>query len=158
MTRPGSKVGGPRLILAFDFGTRRIGVAVGNELTASARALESLPARDGIPDWERVTRLVAEWQPDLFVVGLPLNRDDSESAMSQRARKFGKRLYGRYGKPLEMMDERGSTWEAKAIARESGYRDSRKSYREQGVDGLAAVLILESWFATQEGLPARPFS
>lgn len=143
---------GQRLILAFDFGTRRIGVAVGNELLASATALEPLPARDGIPDWQVVSRLVEEWRPDLFVVGLPLNMDGSESAMSTRARKFGKRLYGRYGKPCEMFDERGSTREAKAIARQAGHRGN---YRDEGVDGLAAQLILEGWFARSEGLPGR---
>ncbi|GAA0559569.1 Holliday junction resolvase RuvX [Halomonas salifodinae] len=141
---------GERLILAFDFGTRRIGVAVGNELIHSARELEPLPARDGIPDWAQVTRLVDEWRPDLFVVGLPINMDGSESEMSTRARKFGKRLYGRYGKPCELVDERGSTREAKAIAREQGHRGN---YREEGIDGLAAVLILEGWFAGREGLP-----
>ncbi len=147
-------VAGQRLVLAFDFGTRRIGVAVGNELIRRATALDPLPARDGIPDWNVVTRLVEEWQPDLFVVGLPLNMDDSESDMSRRARKFGKRLYGRYGKPCEMVDERGSTREAKTIARSLGHRGN---YREESVDGLAAQLILESWFARDEGLPARPF-
>ncbi|WP_431024775.1 Holliday junction resolvase RuvX [Halomonas sp. H5] len=141
---------GERLILAFDFGTRRIGVAVGNELIHSARELEPLPAQDGIPDWAQVTRLVDEWRPDLFVVGLPINMDGSESEMSTRARKFGKRLYGRYGKPCELVDERGSTREAKAIAREQGHRGN---YREEGIDGLAAVLILEGWFAGREGLP-----
>lgn len=145
---------GQRLVLAFDFGTRRIGVAVGNELIRRATALDPLPARDGIPDWQVVTQRVEEWQPDLFVVGLPLNMDDSESDMSRRARKFGKRLYGRYGKPCEMVDERGSTREAKSIARGLGHRGN---YREESVDGLAAQLILESWFARDEGLPARPF-
>lgn len=144
---------GQRLVLAFDFGTRRIGVAVGNELIRRATALDSLPARDGIPDWHVMTRLIQEWQPDLFVVGLPINMDDSESDMSRRARKFGKRLYGRYGKPCEMIDERGSTREAKTIARGLGHRGN---YRDEGVDGLAAQLILESWFARDEGLPARP--
>ncbi|GED22618.1 Holliday junction resolvase RuvX [Halomonas halmophila] len=140
----------PRLILGFDFGTRRIGVAVGNELTASARVLDPLPARDGIPDWHQVSRLIEEWQPDLFVVGLPLNMDDTESVMSTRARKFGKRLFGRYGIPCEMADERGSTREAKTIARDAGHRGN---YRDDGVDGLAAVLIVEGWLADQEGLP-----
>jgi putative holliday junction resolvase len=145
-----------RLILAFDFGTRRIGVAVGNELIKSARPLEPLPARDGIPDWQQVARLVEEWRPDLFVVGLPLNMDGTESAMSTRARKFGKRLFGRFGRPCEMADERGSTREAKAIAREVPHqRDRHKSYRDDGVDGISAVLILESWFARLEGLPPR---
>nr|WP_300307156.1 Holliday junction resolvase RuvX [Halomonas sp.] len=143
---------GSRLILAFDFGTRRIGVSVGNELLRSARELAPLPARDGIPNWETISALVDEWQPDLFVVGLPLNMDGSESTMSTRARKFGKRLYGRYGKPCEMFDERGTTREAKAIAREQGHGGN---YRKESVDGIAAVLILEGWFAQQEGLPAR---
>lgn len=141
---------GQRLILGFDFGTRRIGVAVVNELVGRARELPALPARDGIPDWQQVAALVSEWQPDLFVVGLPLNMDGSESAMSTRARKFGKRLYGRFGVPCEMADERGSTREAKAIARDQGHRGD---YRADSVDGIAAVLILESWLARQEGLP-----
>ncbi|MGC3874076.1 Holliday junction resolvase RuvX [Halomonas sp. GXIMD04776] len=143
---------GSRQVLAFDFGTRRIGVAVGHELVARATALAPLPARDGIPDWNAVSKLIEEWGPDLFVVGLPLNMDGSESEMSTRARKFGKRLYGRYGKPCEMVDERGSTREAKAIAREAGHRGN---YRDDGVDGLAAQLILEGWFAQREGLPGR---
>ncbi|XGA80121.1 Holliday junction resolvase RuvX [Halomonas sp. CH40] len=141
---------GQRLVLAFDFGTRRIGIAVGNELLKSARELTPLPARDGIPDWNQLTRLVEEWQPDFFVVGLPLNMDGSESVMSTRARKFGNRLHGRYGKPCQMVDERGTTREAKQIAHAAGHRGN---YRQDSVDGIAAVLILEGWFAHLEGLP-----
>ncbi|WP_416138684.1 Holliday junction resolvase RuvX [Halomonas sp. HK25] len=143
---------GERLVLGFDFGTRRIGVAVGNELLASARELDPLPARDGIPDWQQVARLVEEWQPDLFVVGLPLTAEGEEQPMSTRARKFGQRLFGRFGVPCEMVDERGSTGEAKVIARELGHRGN---YREESVDGISAVLIVERWFAAREGLPGR---
>lgn len=146
---------GQRLILAFDYGTRRIGVAVGNELLHSARELTPLTARDGIPDWSIVTRLLNEWQPDLLVVGLPLNMDGSESEMSTRARKFGNRLHGRFGKPCEMVDERGTTREAKTIAREAGHKGN---YRQDSVDGIAAILILEGWFAHQEGLPGGRIS
>ena len=146
---------GQRLILAFDYGTRRIGVAVGNELLHSARELTPLTARDGIPDWKVVSQLLTEWQPDLLVVGLPLNMDGSESAMSIRARKFGNRLHGRYGKPCEMVDERGTTREAKLIAREAGHKGN---YRQDSVDGIAAILILEGWFADQEGLPGGRLS
>jgi len=146
-TAPGS-----RLILAFDFGTKRIGVSVGNELLASARELEPLAARDGIPDWRVISALVEEWRPDLFVVGLPLNMDGSESEMSTRARKFGNRLFGRYGVVCEMFDERGTTREAKTIARDQGHAGN---YRQQSVDGIAAVLILEGWFAQREGLSSR---
>lgn len=143
---------GERLILGFDFGTRRIGVAVGNELLASARELDPLPARDGIPDWQQVARLVEEWRPDLFVVGLPLTAEGEEQPMSTRARKFGKRLFGRFGVPCEMVDERGSTGEAKVIARARGHCGN---YREASVDGISAVLIVERWFAAREGLPGR---
>lgn len=146
---------GQRLILAFDYGTRRIGVAVGNELLHSARELTPLTARDGIPDWNVVTHLLNEWQPDLLVVGLPLNMDGSESEMSTRARKFGNRLHGRFGKPCEMVDERGTTREAKTIAREAGHKGN---YRQDSVDGIAAILILEGWFAHQEGLPGGRLS
>ncbi len=139
-------------MLGFDFGTRRIGVAVGNELLASARELDPLAARDGIPDWQQVARLMEEWQPDLFVVGLPLTADGEEQLMSTRARKFGKRLFGRFGVPCEMVDERGSTGEAKVIARERGHRGS---WKDDGVDGISAVLIVERWFAAREGLPGR---
>lgn len=146
---------GQRLILAFDYGTRRIGVAVGNELLRSARELNPLTARDGIPDWNVVSRLLNEWQPDLLVVGLPLNMDGSESDMSIRARKFGNRLHGRFGKLCEMVDERGTTREAKLIAREAGHKGN---YRQDSVDGIAAILILEGWFAHQEGLPGGRLS
>ncbi len=146
---------GQRLILAFDYGTRRIGVAVGNELLRSARELTPLTARDGIPDWNVVSRLLNEWQPDLLVVGLPLNMDGSESDMSTRARKFGNRLHGRFGKPCEMVDERGTTREAKLIAREAGHKGN---YHQDSVDGIAAILILEGWFAHQEGLPGGRLS
>ena len=139
-------------MLGFDFGTRRIGVAVGNELLASARELDPLAARDGIPDWQQVARLMEEWQPDLFVVGLPLTADGEEQLMSTRARKFGKRLFGRFGVPCEMVDERGSTGEAKVIARERGHRGS---WKDDGVDGISAVLIVERWVAAREGLPGR---
>lgn len=137
---------GQRLVMAFDFGARRIGVAVGNELLGSASQLEPLPARDGIPDWQLVGRLIEEWQPDLFVVGLPINMDGTESEMSLRARKFGNRLHGRYGRPLEMFDERGTTRAAKAIAREAGHKGN---YRDDSVDGIAAELILSGWFEQQ---------
>ncbi|MGJ8525825.1 putative pre-16S rRNA nuclease [Halomonadaceae bacterium LMG 33818] len=135
---------GQRLVMAFDFGSRRIGVAVGQEMLGSCTPLPPLTARDGQPDWSKVTDLVLEWRPDLFVVGLPLNMDDSESEMSRRARKFGNRLYGRYARPIEMVDERGSTREAKKIARERGRKAG--SYREDGVDGIAAELILKAFF------------
>ncbi|MGO1344947.1 Holliday junction resolvase RuvX [Chromohalobacter japonicus] len=144
---------GQRLVLAFDYGTRRIGVAVGNEMLGSATALSPLPARNGIPEWQQIGQLLNEWQPDLLVVGLPLNMDGTESDMSRRARKFGNRLHGRFGKPVEVFDERGSTRAAKRIARDAGHRGN---YRDDGVDGIAAQLILESFFADDTFLHRMP--
>lgn len=128
--------------LGFDFGTRRIGVAFGQSLTGSAAPVATLPARDGIPDWNDLDALVAKWQPDVFVVGQPYNMDDSESELLLRARKFGNRLNGRYHKPCYGMDERLSSFEArgKLLRRESNAQ----------VDSLAAQLILEGWFSCLE--------
>ncbi len=133
----------PQTLLAFDFGTRTIGVASGQSVTATASPLEPLSARDGIPDWQRVEALLAEWRPARLVVGLPLNMDGSESELSARARKFGKRLHGRFGLPVDYCDERLSSFEAKGhILDRGGSRD----FKRENVDSLSAVLILESWF------------
>lgn len=137
---------GERQVMAFDFGSRRIGVAVGHERIQSAAPLPPIPARDGIPsDWDKVTACLMEWRPDLLIVGLPLNEDGSESLMSRRARKFGNRLYGRYARPVEWINEYGSTRMAKAIAKARGRRQG--SYRDDGVDGIAAEVILTTFFA-----------
>lgn len=129
-------------VLGFDYGTQKIGVASGQTATGTASGIAILPARDGIPDWAQIERLLKEWQPALLVVGLPLNMDGSESELSARARKFGNRLHGRTGLPVEMWDERLSSREARELARDSGRG------REQ-VDALAAALVLESWLAAQ---------
>lgn len=126
-------------VLAFDFGSKRIGVAVGQSLTGTAEPLAEISARDGIPDWAVIERLIGEWQPDCLLTGLPLNMDGSEGPMSQRARKFARRLHGRFGLASYLWDERLSSQEAKSL------RPS-DNYRRDAVDSLAAVTILESWF------------
>ncbi len=126
-------------VIAFDFGTRQIGVAVGQTLTATARPLAVLKARDGIPDWGKISSLLKEWQPDKLLVGLPLNMDGSRSEFCARTEKFARRLHGRYGLPVEMMDERLSTFEAKQR------QPQHTSYRENPIDDSAACLILEGW-------------
>ncbi|GAA4651999.1 Holliday junction resolvase RuvX [Kistimonas scapharcae] len=131
-----------RTLMAFDYGTRNIGVAIGQSVTGTATALPGLKARDGIPDWQQVKRLIDEWQPDAFVIGMPLNMDGTESEMSQRARKFGNRLYGRFGKAWHAADERLSTYEAKEWAGRLGHTGS---YGDNPVDSMAAQMILESW-------------
>lgn len=135
----------PIRALAFDFGTKRIGVAYGQSLTGTAQAVGIIPAADGIPDWAVLEALVAEWKPDVFVVGLPYNMDDSESELLLRARKFGKRLEGRLHKPCYGIDERLTSFEARG--------ELMRGESEGIVDAVAARLILETWL---DGLPAIP--
>jgi putative Holliday junction resolvase len=116
---------------------------VGNSLTETCQTLAVLPARDGIPDWPVVAQLVEEWQPGLLLVGNPLNMDDSESELSRLAQKFGRRLAARFRLPVEYMDERLSSFEAKQQLRDEGHRGD---YRREPADSLAAKLVLESWF------------
>ena len=132
-------------VLAFDYGLRHIGVAVGTAITGTATPLSALSAKDGTPDWNKIERLLSEWEPERLLVGLPLNMDGSESEMAQRARKFANRLHGRFGLPVETWDERLSSFEARGMILEKGRRD----FKERGVDSLSAALILESWFAGQ---------
>ncbi|KUJ82898.1 Holliday junction resolvase RuvX [Microbulbifer flavimaris] len=136
----------PLTALAFDFGTRSIGTAYGQTVTDSARELPPLPARDGQPDWNQLQRLVEEWQPKLLLVGLPLNMDGTESELSQRARKFGNRLHGRTGLPVEFVDERLSTRAAKEEAFERGHRGN---FARDPVDSIAARIILEDWLRSR---------
>jgi len=132
----------PRTILAFDFGLRHIGVAVGNTLLGTSRPLTVLQAKEGTPDWDAVAALATEWHPELLLVGDPLNMDGSESDLCRRARKFARRLHGRLGLPVEMTDERLSSFEAKQTSRERGHRGD---YRTHPVDSHAAEVILRSW-------------
>ncbi len=127
------------LMLGFDYGLARIGVATGQTLTGTASPLVALKANDGIPVWDDVERLLNEWKPDALVVGLPLHADGTESEMAIRAKKFGQRLHGRYGLPVHYIDEFESTREARDL---TGYRGKAG---DQGgtLDTAAACVILE---------------
>jgi putative Holliday junction resolvase len=132
----------PRLLLGFDYGTKQIGVAVGQAVTGQARELCVLKAQNGVPDWQKVEALIKEWQPDAIVVGLPLNMDGTKSEMSERAEKFARRLNGRFNLPVHTHDERLTTFEAKGQRLAQGQRGG---YRDNPVDALAAALLLEGW-------------
>ena len=129
--------------MGFDFGTQSIGIAVGQKVTQTATALKPMPAEDGKPVWEDLTRIVNEWQPDQFVVGMPYNMDGTESELSRRATRFGRRLEGRYNTPWVAMDERLSSFDVKASMHESGVRIKGP------IDSVAAKFILESWLRSQ---------
>jgi len=133
--------------LAFDYGLKNIGVAVGQSLTKSYSPLSIINAKDGIPDWQIIKNLLDKWQPKYVIVGLPLNMDDSESEMSIRATKFARRLHGRFGCHVELIDERLSSQEAKEIAKSDGHRGA---YKDNPIDALAASLILKTWWQQQD--------
>lgn len=139
--------GAPRLVLAFDFGKRRIGVACGDTLSRTARPLSGVVNSPAGPRWDVVDSLLREWQPALLVVGLPYNVDDSESIMTAAARGFAVELEHRYTLPVKLVDERYSSLEAETrlrSERESGLR--RRRVAKADVDAAAACVILERWF------------
>lgn len=129
--------------MAFDYGTQNIGVAVGQSLTGSGHELSPLKAKDGIPNWQYIQQLLVEWRPDILVVGLPLHMDGRESELSRLARKFGRRLHGRFGKEVVWVDERLSSYEARCDAYSKGHKGD---YAKNPIDSIAARFILESWF------------
>ena len=133
----------PETLLAFDYGTRRIGIAVGQTLTGTARPLATLKSRNGKPDWEAIGRLIREWQPDRLVVGLPLHMDGSEQPMTELARRFGRQLEGRYNLPVEWADERLTSEEAE--------RNLPGGGDKAAIDAEAAAVILQGWLDRQAG-------
>ena len=135
-----------RTVLSFDFGMKSIGVAVGQEITGTASPLQALKARDGIPDWDKLALLFEEWNPDLAVVGLPLNMDGTQQQVTFAAKKFANRLHARYKVPIETSDERLTTVDARAQLFEMG---GFKKLDKGLVDSASACLILESWFERQ---------
>ncbi len=132
------------MLLAFDFGTKSIGVSAGQSSLGTGNELPPLKAKEGIPDWSLVQAVLEEWQPDTVLVGLPLNMDGSEQEMTRRARKFANRLNSMFGVKVELVDERLSTRAAKEIAAERGQQGQ---YDKNPVDSIAARLLLEAYIS-----------
>ena len=135
-------------LIAFDFGEKRIGTAIGQTVTGTATPLETIPVRRSRPDWNAIDRLIGAWKPDALVVGLPLNMDGTSQWITKRARRFANRLHARLGLPVHLADERLSTREAWTRLIESGSRRDRP-------DPLAAQVILEGWLAEHTNTGAR---
>lgn len=130
------------ILLAFDFGTKRIGVAIGQRVTKVARPLVTLSAKNGVPHWDKVAQLIKRWQPQEFVVGIPLNMDGTEQPLTHAARDFAKMLNERFKLPVHEVDERLTTVDARErLFQEGGY----KALQDGQVDSVAAQLILQAW-------------
>ena len=139
---------GQRTLLGFDFGTKRIGIAIAQEVTGTANALTTINAIKHKPDWDSISKIIKEWQPDLLVIGLPLHMDGTEQPITQAARRFSNQLNGRYQIPIALMDERLSSNEAESIINEQS--GSRSLYQDKAqIDMISAQLILQSWMASQ---------
>ncbi|WWP00828.1 MAG: Holliday junction resolvase RuvX [Candidatus Dasytiphilus stammeri] len=130
-------------ILAFDFGTKSIGVAIGQTITQTANPLPAVQTRFGNPDWLKIKALISEWHPDKIIVGLPINMDGSEQSVTKSTRIFAHGISKRFNIATQLHDERMTTIEARDILfKLGGFRALKKIY----IDSMAAVLILESCF------------
>lgn len=133
--------------IGFDFGTKKIGVAVGQTITLTANPLQPLPAIKGVPKWEQIASLVTKWNPKGFIVGIPLNMDATSQPLTAAARKFAMSLYQRFTLPVYEVDERLTTVEAKQQLFEWG---GYKALKDISIDCFAAKLILEAWLRNAE--------
>lgn len=129
-------------LLGFDYGTRKIGVAVGQTLTGTASPLETLQPVNRKPDWARIAHLIDEWQPEALVVGLPLDLDDSETDATASAQRFARQLEGRFHLTVYLADERFSSFEARD-------RLGHQAKHWEEYDAVAAKLILETWLSAR---------
>ena len=137
---------GGRTFLGFDYGERRIGVAVGQSVTGTASALSTVNVRGGEPDWDAIDGIVSTWKPDGLVVGEPLHMDGRPQTMTRRARRFRHALRSRFGLPVHAADERLTTVEARAeLAGRGAFRGAAAGRRNEIDHPVAARIILESW-------------
>lgn len=132
-------------VVAFDFGLKRTGVAVGNTLTGSASPECTLISRDEKPDWEGITRLFKLWKPTQVVVGMPVELDGSENPLKKRIDRFCNQLEGRYSLSVEQENEQFTSIEAAQRLKELRQSGRKKKVSKEEVDKIAATIILENW-------------
>jgi putative Holliday junction resolvase len=138
-----------RTLLGFDYGKKKIGIAVGQELTASSSPLETLYTTNNEPDWTSIGKLIDEWRATGLVVGIPYNMDDSEHEMTRSAKRFADKLKERYQLPVYTVDERLSSVEAERMIGESGKKTRNLKQKKALVDQVAAQVILNTYFNQQ---------
>ncbi|MBA3661316.1 MAG: Holliday junction resolvase RuvX [Gammaproteobacteria bacterium] len=133
-----------KILLAFDFGMKRIGVAIGQTITQTATPLTTLTAKEGVPPWTEIAKIIKKWRPDALIVGIPLNMDGTPQSITLSARTFAENLMQTFDLPVLEMDERLTTKDAREqLFTQGGYR----ALQDGQVDRVAAQLILENWFA-----------
>lgn len=130
-------------VMGFDYGTKHIGIAIGETLTQTSSPLTTTHPVKQKPDWDTIGQLIEEWQPNILVVGLPLNMDDSEMAITPRARRFSNQLQGRFKIDVDLIDEKLSTREAQNRLQTTKIGASGK------IDAMSAKIILETWLYEQ---------
>ncbi len=130
------------IVIGFDFGLKRIGVAIGQTITQTATPESIVKSKDGKPDWEHISKLFSEWRPSAILVGLPMRLNGEEQALTQPARKFGQRLSGRYNRPIFYIEEQLSSVEAED-------RAMKNNIKSKHIDDHAAQIILQNWLQTE---------
>ena len=130
------------VVMAFDYGLRNIGIAIGQNITKSASTFYAIKAKEGVPDWMKLDSIIEEWEPGLFIVGDPFNMDGTKSEFQKKIVKFSEELKKRYEIELHMMDERLTTKEAieRIHNKPDGIKDSANKH------SISAQIILEDWF------------
>jgi putative Holliday junction resolvase len=131
-------------ILAFDFGRRRIGIAIGQQVTGSANPLGVVANNESGPDWQQIEKILDEWQPDCLIVGMPANADGSRAKISTYVDEFIDNL-GRFERPVHTVDERYTSLEAEEMLRSERAMGLRGRIHKDMIDSTAAVLIAERW-------------
>jgi len=132
-------------ILAFDFGLKRTGVAVGNTLTGSATPECTLQSKDDAPDWQGITKLIDAWKPSKIIVGMPTELDGSENPLQKSVTRFSNQLNGRYNIPVEHENEQFSSIEAAQRLKQLRQSGRKQKIKKEEVDKIAASIILETW-------------
>ncbi|MGA7801501.1 MAG: Holliday junction resolvase RuvX [Gammaproteobacteria bacterium] len=141
----------PLILLGFDYGLKRIGIAVGQQLTGAASGLTTIDARDGKPNWEAIRGLIGDWHPDALVVGIPSHMDGRPHELTKAAARFARQLEGRFHLPVFRVDERLTSKAAEtALGERAGGYGRRQVHDKAEIDKLAAQIILQSWLDSRD--------
>ena len=133
-----------KIVMGFDFGSKKIGIAIGQTVTQTARPIDTIQNKNGVPNWDAVSKLIKKWQPDALIVGIPLNMDGTEQPITHAAREFSHQLKEKYRINIFEIDERLTTKDAREqLFTKGGF----KALQDGQVDRVAAQLILQNWFA-----------